>query len=42
MISNHGASLPTVMCDPGGVPESPIIVTSIFNGNRREDIWLDK
>jgi len=33
---------------PGGVCWQPyvkgltIMVTSIFNGNRREDVWLDK
>ena len=39
---------PIIFYAPGGVCWQPyvkgltIMVTSIFNGNRREDIWLDK
>ena len=42
------AARPIIFYAPGGVCWQPyvkgvtIMVTSIFNGNRREDIWLDK
>jgi peptide/nickel transport system substrate-binding protein len=42
------AARPIIFYAPGGVCWQPyvkgltIMVTSIFNGNRREDVWLDK
>jgi peptide/nickel transport system substrate-binding protein len=46
-LAENGAR-PIIFYAPGGVCWQPyvkgltIMVTSIFNGNRREDIWLDK
>ncbi len=46
-LAEDGAR-PIIFYSPGGVCWQPyvkgltIMVTSIFNGNRREDIWLDK
>jgi len=39
-----GRSSSTLPPAPAGNPcqGATIMVTSIFNGNRREDIWLDK
>ena len=46
-LAEDGAR-PIIFYAPGGVCWQPyvkgltIMVTSIFNGNRREDVWLDK
>jgi hypothetical protein len=41
----RGRSSSTPGAQPAGVPHVKgltLMVNSIFNGNRREDIWLDK